>query len=174
MNNVFKITILSLVLLTSCIFERFEKDNTDGDCVFDPVVGCIDTPFSIVDADTYQNLVGYDGQLINPDTVKIVNTRGQDMFFDIRTHSNGWISFETFGPFQEIHCFNQCLLDSAFALTYYMYLGNGDTDTIEARFALNEPDPVLYYNGKDATRPNDAILVVGGVFTPFWFQKSIN
>jgi len=32
MNNVFKLSALSLILLTSCFIERFEKDNTNGDC----------------------------------------------------------------------------------------------------------------------------------------------
>ena len=161
------------IFLTSCLQEKFERENPDGDCDFDPLAGCIDTPFSIVDAGTYQILVGYDGQRINPDSVKIVNSRGQEIYFDLYTFANGWNIFETFGPFQELHCFNQCRLDSAFTRTYYMYLGNGDTDTIEAQFALNEPHPVLYYNGEDATTPDSRVSITGRVYSPFWLQKSV-
>lgn len=58
---------------------------------------------------------------------------------------HGWYSIEYFSPFDELYCFNMCTNDSSFTRTYYMYLGNGDMDTIEIYFpARTNPYKVLF------------------------------
>lgn len=151
-------------------------------CKWDPRGrDCRGFSISIVDAETNENLVGKNGEPIHPDSIIIYNTRGDEMPIDIRKHEpahleNGWYTIDRFSPFDELYCFNMCTNDSSFTRTYYMYLGNGDMDTIEAYFpARTNPYKVLY-NGSFENALNDwkdSGLDSALDFTTHWFLKEI-
>lgn len=79
------------------------------------------------------------------------------MFHEYFFHTGGWVSLESFDPFQELYCFNQCLLDSAFTRTYHVYIGNGDIDTLEVYFAERTERYHLFFNGVDGAPPEETI-----------------
>ena len=125
--------LVCLLFIISC--DGKSVITTDEGCEFDPVNSCAGFSFSIVDADSYENLIGEEN-LIHPDSIVIINTRNDTIpgYYPI-AFSDGWVVIADLNPFAEITCFNQCLSDSAFTRTYYMYIGNGDTDTIDVFFS---------------------------------------
>lgn len=157
------------LLLTSC----GPDDSADATCI-GVDAPCEGFSWSFVDPDTYENLMGTDGQLIHPDTVVILNLTQDTMFH--RPHysqfSKWWsISFSP-GPYQELNCFNQCVLDSAFSRFYYVYVGNQDWDTLEVHFPANTTRATLmevYFNGEDGSKPDDRPANTPS--STYWFQK---
>lgn len=119
--------------------------------------------------------MGTNGQLIHPDSIVITNTRKDTMHQEAFQYSDGWYSIEGFSPFHEITCFNQCISDSAFTRTYYVYIGNGDTDTMEVYFAERSEEPEAFYNGRSGEVPLDILPdSLGSGRTSYWFIKTIN
>lgn len=158
---------LTLGLLTFISCDQPIK--TPDGCQFNR---CGTTGWSFVDAITYENLLGPD-KLIHPDSLVITNTRGDSMFYKVFTFSSGWTVVTAFSPFQEIYCFNQCLLDSAFTRTYYLYLGNQDTDTLEVHFPVRSAWYTTTYNGLSGEVPEDRPPSSGLGGSTFWFRKKI-
>lgn len=156
------------MLLTSCS----PDDPADTTC-FGIDAPCEGFSWSFVDPDTYENIMGTDGQLIHPDTVVILNLTQDTMFhrlFNFEAINWSTISFSP-GPYQELNCFNQCVLDSAFSRYYYVYVGNQDWDTVEVHFPANTQWATVmevYFNGEDATVPDDR---PAGAHSSYWFQK---
>ncbi|MEQ8470322.1 MAG: hypothetical protein RIC35_04015 [Marinoscillum sp.] len=72
-----------------------------------PLTACEGFSFSMVNRDTYENLIG-ENKLIHPDSLVINNTKGDVMHHMPYSYSDGWYTIEEFSPFQEITCFNQC------------------------------------------------------------------
>ncbi len=140
---------LSLIIIISCEPDEEEK----GEC--DTSDSCLSTSFSFVDPDNYKNLMGYDGQPIHPDSIAITNSRGDTMSHKTYQMVDGWVELSYFNPFQEITCFNQCLLDSAFTRTYYVYIGNDDLDTLEVYFPERAQNYTIFYNGVSGEVPDD-------------------
>lgn len=117
--------------------------------------------------------MGTNGQLIHPDSVVITNTREDTMPHEVFQFSDGWYTIDGFSPFHEITCFNQCISDSAFTRTYYVYIGNGDTDTMEVYFAERSEEPEAFYNGRSGEVPEDRADSTGLGYTSYWFRKTI-
>ena len=132
-----------LCILTAC--ER-EKVNHNG-CYFDSTYDCGGFTFSIVDLDTYENIIGEEDHLIDPTEMRIKNVDDHIMWFDFRKSSDGWYGISFYGVFEEFECFNQCLLDSSFTRTYYLDIGNNDIDTLEVFVEAHKMGPTTFYNG---------------------------
>ncbi|MEO9474335.1 MAG: hypothetical protein ABJG41_02340 [Cyclobacteriaceae bacterium] len=160
--------LILLISTTSC--DLFD-DHNDEECQFDMRLTCSGTSWAFVDPDTWENLLGYD-KPINPDSLVLINERGYTMPipFSNSTHltPQDWM-LVNFSPFDEIYCFNQCKLDSVVVLNYYLYLGNGDTDTISAYFAPHSEKYYLLHNGKKADVPTKAIGIYPN--SQHWFFK---
>ena len=80
---------------------------------------------------------------------------------------------EQFSPFDEITCFNQCSLDSAFTRTYYVYIGNGDTDTLEVVFEAYTKREAPFYNGVSGGEFGYTPPEILGPKSPYYFRKRI-
>lgn len=160
------ISMLMLLVFMSCD----SGGEVINDCYFQPRSSCASTSFSFVDPETFENLLGYD-KAINPDSIVITNLEGDTMYHKV-FFWNDWNTVEGFGPFQELYCFNQCKLDSAFTRTYFMYLGCTDTDTIEAVFPEHAPTFTLFFNGLDGTIPKNKPAEMPE-YSLFWFRKAI-
>ena len=163
--------LVCLLFIISCD-GKSEITDEEG-CVFEPVSSCAGFSFSIVEANTYENLIGEEN-LIHPDSIVIINTRNDTMpgYFPLK-FSDGWYTIEDLDPFREITCFNQCLSDSAFTRTYYMYIGNGDTDTIDVFFPERSGGPEVFFNGDSGEVPDDRPPETGLGYSPFWFRKKL-
>lgn len=160
--------VCCLCLLSSC----GPDEEVQEECVFDARTACSSFSFSIVNADTYENLVG-DGRLIDPEKVVVTNTRNDTMHISPFQFSDGWTTIGQFSPFQEITCFNQCVLDSAFTRTYYLHYGGSDTDTMEVFFPERKRDPIIYFNGLNGEVPDDRADSTGTGYSVYWFRKII-
>ncbi len=172
MKNTYLLSLsIFILLLIACEPNNIEVTN---DCKFDPRRSCNSFSFSIVNKDTYENLVGTNGQLIHPDSIVITNTRGNVMDEKPLGLSDGWYTIESFSPFEELYCFNQCKLDSAFTRTYFVYLGNGDTDTMEVYFPAHSEKEEVFYNGLNANIPDDIHDSLGSGYSVYWFRKTIS
>ncbi len=170
-----EILLLTITFTISHLLSCDNNVKTYGDCEFVPQESCEGFGFSFVNADTYENLMGTDGQLIHPDSVVITNTRNDQMYHNPFKYTDGWYIIEWFNPFQEIKCFNQCISDSAFTRTYYIYIGNGDTDTMEVYFPTRSPGPEVFFNGSDARVPlNELPDSLGVGRSSYWFRKKVN
>ena len=166
-------TVLSLLVLSACETPgEVTNPGTPEECIFHPLTACDGFSFSIIDKDTYESLIGED-RLIHPDSIVITNTRGNEMHNIPKTYSDGWYTVEQFSPFDEITCFNQCLLDSAFSREYYIYLGNGDTDTLEVHFPVTSQYEETYYNGISGGDFGETPIEVGGAKSSFYFRKTL-
>jgi hypothetical protein len=161
--------LLSLVIL-SILISCGPDEMPEEVCQYSPTTSCSGYSFSIVDKDTYESLIGTDGQLIHPDSIYITNTRKDTMSHEARRSSDGRWAVERFNPFQEISCFNQCLLDSAFTRTYYLYIGNGTTDTMEFFFPVRSPGPNAFLNGVSGRIQPD-FPKDQSIRTAFYFRK---
>ena len=173
MKDLFHFLIsLNMLFLLSCDGKSVIVD--ENGCEYDPVNSCAGFSFSIVDAGSYENLVGKDGQQIHPDSIIITNTRRDTMprYFPWQL-SDGWWIIAELDPFTEITCFNQCQSDSAFTRTYYMYLGNGDTDTVDVFFPEMAQGPEVFFNGTTGNLPNDLPPEAGSGRSSFWFRKEV-
>ncbi|MBR09561.1 MAG: hypothetical protein CMP48_17985 [Rickettsiales bacterium] len=165
-NQCFFNLLCILGLLISC-----KPETNEGECEFIPRINCSTFTFSFIDPDSYENLMGVDGQPIHPDSIVITNSRRDTMYHEIFAFSDGWYTVQNFSVFQEITCFNQCQLDSAFTRTYHVYIGNGDTDTLEVHFPVRSDNYTTYYNEVSGELPNDIPENLGSGRTTFWFRK---
>mgnify|MGYP006999192629 CR=1 FL=1 len=164
----FSFTTLALSFLSSC----YPEEDKDPDCIGEETP-CRGFDFSFVDAETYENLMGTDGQLIHPDTMFILNMQGDTMaqgpYYGPRygTLTEWWNV--GFSPYQELNCFNQCTLDSAFSRSYYIYTGNQDWDTLEIHF----PAKTEYATVMEVTFNNMDARVPEGVqeYASYYFRK---
>ena len=83
---------------------------------------------------------------------------------------SGWNTIDSFNPFDEYYCFNQCLLDSVITVDYYLYTGREDIDTITVYFKPHSEKYYLLFNGKDARIPEDSkVLNLSSVH--YFFKK---
>lgn len=139
----------------------------ESDCNFKR---CKDGGFTIVDAATYENLIGVD-KYVHPDSLLILNARGDTMYHEIYDYQNGWYQVTHFSPWQEIYCFNLCLLDSAFVRRYYLYLGRQDWDTLDIHFETHQPDYYMYFNGESGATPEDKPEESPSY--GYWFSKKL-
>ncbi|MEQ9303268.1 MAG: hypothetical protein RJQ14_05075, partial [Marinoscillum sp.] len=142
-SSLLTILLVAIIALDAC----GPESEHFGDCEFSSRSSCSSFTFSFINAETYENIMGTHDQLINTDSVVITNSRKDTMPHEAFQYSDGWYSIEGFSPFHEISCFNQCISDSAFTRTYYVYVGNGDTDTMEVYFAERSEEPEAFYNG---------------------------
>ena len=169
-----EILFFSIITIITLIISCNADVKTYGDCEFDQQKSCEGFSFSFVNADTYENLMGKNGQLIHPDSIVITNTRNNQMYHEPYKYSDGWYIIEWFNPFQEIKCFNQCISDSAFTRTYYVYIGNEDVDTMDVFFDKRTQGPEVYYNGVNGRVPFDELPdSLGSGRSTFWFRKKI-
>ena len=169
-NQCFFNLLCILGLLISC-----KPETNEGECEFIPRINCSTFTFSFIDPDSYENLMGVDGQPIHPDSIVITNSRRDTMYHEIFAFSDGWYTVQNFSVFQEITCFNQCQLDSAFTRTYHVYIGNGDTDTLEVHFPVRSDNYTTYYNGISGELPDYRELPsgYGSGYTTYWFRKKM-
>jgi hypothetical protein len=168
MRNVYPF-ILVLAVLQSCWFE--ETPVKDEECQATPSEVCTGFSWSFVDADTYQNIMCPDSCLIHPDSVFVLNTRGDTMpsrpsFLELAN----WWTINRFDPYDELSCFNPCVNDSAFSRFYFVYVGNLDFDTMEVRWTPNQSYYDVFYNGVDASIPADKDENVPA-YSSVWFVK---
>lgn len=170
-----KRTLLFILIASALFLSACNTDTpSEEDCNFDIQAWCGGGySFSIVNADTYENLVG-DGRLINPDKIVVTNTRIDTMIILPLKLSDGWYSIENFNPFDEITCFDQCKSDSAFTRTYYLNYGGADTDTMEVFFAVRDDEPQVSFNQLSGNVPNDIDDSLGRGRSLYWFRKKIN
>lgn len=168
-----EIFLLTIIILITLAISCREDVKTSEDCGFDPRGICPSFSFSFVDPDTYENLMGVDGQPIHPDSIVITHTRKDTMNHEIFVSVDGWHSVYRFWVFEEISCFNQCLLDSAFTRTYYVYLGNDDTDTMEVYFPERSDHFTTFYNGLSGEFPEYGNVpeYISRYKSVFWFRK---
>jgi len=134
---------------------------------------CNYASFVIVNSNTFESLIG-DELKIHPDSIVILNDRLDTMYHSIEKFLT-YQYISRFNPFQEITCFNQCLSDSAFSRYYYLYVGNGDMDTIEVHFPANQEYTTIYefyFNGESGNIPDDPKSEDYGGF-PYMFRKKI-
>lgn len=169
----FVVLIPSAVLISSCDSDVF-PDNKDTTCL-GKEEPCRGFSWSFVDPDTYENLMGPIDKPIHPDTVVVLNMTHDTMYHTTRKIYNvDWWTVEfSPGPYQELNCFNQCVLDSAFSRYYYVYVGNQDWDTVEVHFpARTKYAGVMevYFNDQDPRVPDDRTTAA---FSSYWFQKKI-
>ena len=166
--------LLYVLLLTTVFAVSCEKApvETDG-CYFDARNACQGFSFSIVNKGTYENLIGED-RLIHPDSIVITNTRSDVMHHRPYSYSDGWYTIEEFSPFQEMYCFNQCKLDSSFTRTYYLYVGNGDTDTLEVFYQSRSEREDTFYNGVSGGEYGYTPTEIEGPKSPYYFRKKVN
>ncbi|WP_425389820.1 hypothetical protein [Ekhidna sp.] len=158
-------------LLISC-----SPDEVDTTCI-GADTPCEGFSWSFVDPDTYENLMGKEGQPIHPDTIVILNLSQDTMYHELFSYQaiDWWTVQFIPGPYQELNCFNQCLLDSAFSRYYYIYVGNDDWDTVEVHFPANTNRATVmevYFNDKDASVPTDRPDWT--IESSYWFQKDFN
>lgn len=176
-----KLTILSTLRLLAFFLAAFliacNSDNpVEDECDFDINRWCGGGyTFSIVNYDTYENLVG-EGKLIDPDRIVVTNTRSDTMPILPFQFSDGWYSIEHFNPFDEITCFDQCKSDSAFTRTYYLNYGGADTDTMEVFFPERDDEPIVSFNGikgvEREEKPKE--LEDQPHWSLYWFRKKFN
>lgn len=160
---------LCLLVLFGCT-----GDEPQEECKFDVYRWCGGGySFSIVNLDTYENLVG-EGRLIDPAKIVVTNTRKDTMPTNPDMLSNGWYTINRFNPFDEITCFDQCLSDSAFTRTYYLNYGGADIDTFELYFPTHSNGPQAYFNKLSADVPEDRHDSTGLGHSLYWFRKKVN
>ena len=170
----FWVIMVSLLALSACeTSAEVTNPGTPEECVFHPRTACNGFSFSIVNKDTYENLVG-EKRLIHPDSLVITNTRGDVMHHTPFSYSDGWFTIEEFSPFDELTCFNQCKLDSSFTRTYYVYMGNGDTDTLDVYFKAKSESEETFFNQLTGEVPDDRADSTGSGYSVYWFRKTIN
>lgn len=112
MTNFAKIRRSFRVQIFFCLINLFwfliacepEKIGND-DCYFSQRSSCSGFAFSFVNPNTYENLLGSNGQPIHPDSVVITNTRRDTMYHELYSYSDGWNIIANFSPLQEITCF---------------------------------------------------------------------
>lgn len=168
--------LLITVFGTSSILTSCSPDEVDTTCI-GTNTPCEGFGWSFVDPDTYENLMGKDGYPIHPDTIIVLNLTNDTMYHEpfYNQFADWWSIGFSPGPYQELNCFNQCELDSAFSRYYYVYVGNQDWDTVEAHFPANTNVATVmevYFNGKDATVPENRPET--SIETSYWFQKEFN
>jgi hypothetical protein len=175
MKGLYKKLIYYSILGVIIFINACNKDNSvDEPCDFDFNAWCNGGySFSIVNYDTYENLVG-EGKLIDPTKIVITNTRGDTMQSRPNLFSDGWYTIERFNPFDEITCFDQCKSDSAFTRTYFLNYGGEDTDTMEVFFAARDDDPQVSFNGLPGDVPVDRHDSTGLGYSLYWFRKKID
>jgi len=162
---VFALILLLTSILISCS-EPEEKINSD--CYGENSPCPQGFSLTIVKKGTFENLIGLDSQLIHPDSIIILNMDSIQMYKRVHDFADWWV-IDGFTPYQELHCFNQCTLDSAFSRFYYIYIGNEDWDTLEVHFPARTKFATyleVYFNGFDATEPKNAPVSIS-----YWLQK---
>jgi hypothetical protein len=169
---------LFLFVIATYLFSSCDTFPGDPNCI-DANTPCEGFSFAIVD-DSLNNLVGRD-RLINPDSTILLNLDLDTMTltssllidsFDEIPQDSIWWRFGM-SPYQELNCFNQCIIDSAFSRFYYLYIGNNDWDTIEVHFpAKTERATVMevYYNKAEGFVPENENIPA---LTSFWFKKKL-
>ena len=169
MRNVYPF-ILILAVLQSCWFE--ESPVLNDECIGSAGDICSGFSWSFVEPATYENIMCPDSCRIYPDSVFVLNTRGDTMpltpFF---WRGADWWSIENFSPYDELRCFNECLNDSAFSRFYYVYVGNLDFDTMEVRWTPNQSYYEVFFNDKNANIPEEVDLDQVGR-SAYWFMKN--
>lgn len=157
-------------MLNSC-GPLFPEDETDTTCLFagEP---CEGFSWSFIKKGTYENIMGKDGQIVHPDSVYVLNMAKERMSSDAQQQSDGYWLITNFSPFEEMNCFNMCLVDSAFSRYYYVYVGNNDWDTMEVHFPITKYAlyQEVFYNGVNAQPPDDLPDTIHRQ-TAYWFYK---
>ena len=169
MRNVYPF-ILVLAVLQSCWFE--ESPVKDEECQATPTEVCTGFSWSFVEPGTYENIMCPDSCLIQPDSVFVLNMRGDTMpSSPLYLRADNWWSIENFSPYDELSCFNPCVNDSAFSLFYYIYTGNLDFDTMEVRWIPNQSYYEVFFNGFDGSIPQDIRDENIPAHSSYWFLK---
>jgi len=128
-----------ITLLMAC-----NPDDTREGCVTSE---CRNWSFAIVDAETNENLVGRTEKPFHPDSIDIFyKANGERIFFKRRFRDFAdWWEF-SFNYHDELMRCDLHKTDSTFLITYYFYLNQSDTDTLDIRIAPCRDFDAMFYN----------------------------